>query len=192
MKSVGRPIIQKSFDFKKEKCLFLIRLLIQWINLRLLSDWTFIVFLIVKFEWIWPLKFLRNIVYPIFGVLECCKIGSSIELYWRNYHFEMFLDLIIIIIRVLRNLVSFKESEAGHHWRFIAVVNFINILRAPFLPIFWCQKLQSWNVTRESFTKHFRTKIESAKCWWNWLQGSEHSVRVKLDFAHFRVVYHKI
>ncbi len=28
-------------------------------------------------------------------------------------------------------------------------VNFINILRAHFVPIFWCQKLQSWNVSIE-------------------------------------------
>jgi len=37
-------------------------------------------------------------------------------------------------------------------------VNFINILLGQFAPIFWRQKLQSWNITRESCAKHFSTK----------------------------------
>ncbi len=36
-------------------------------------------------------------------------------------------------------------------------VNFINILRLHFAPIFWRQKLQSLNATRESFKKNFCT-----------------------------------
>jgi len=51
-------------------------------------------------------------------------------------------------------------------------VNFINILHRNFALIFWWQKLQSWNVTRESSAKHFRTKNACVKCLWNWLQVS--------------------
>jgi hypothetical protein len=47
-------------------------------------------------------------------------------------------------------------------------VNVINILLAHFAPIFWCQKLQSWNIIRENCAKHFRTKNAQIKCWWNW------------------------
>jgi len=36
---------------------------------------------------------------------------------------------------------------------------------------FWCQKLQSWNVTRESCAICFCTKKARVKCWWNWLLG---------------------
>jgi len=46
--------------------------------------------------------------------------------------------------------------------------NFINILSTYYLPIIWHQKLQSWNVTRESCAKHFCTKNVCIKCWWNW------------------------
>ncbi len=51
--------------------------------------------------------------------------------------------------------------------KLMAVVNFINILCLHFLPIFWRQKLQSWNVTRESLKKHFHTKNAHIQCWWN-------------------------
>jgi len=33
---------------------------------------------------------------------------------------------------------------------------------------FWCQKLQSWNVTRKSCAILFRTKKPCVKCWSNW------------------------
>ncbi len=39
-------------------------------------------------------------------------------------------------------------------------VNFIIILLKNFAPIFWHQKLQSWNVTRESCAKHFVLKMQ--------------------------------
>ncbi len=48
--------------------------------------------------------------------------------------------------------------------RSYTVVNFINILLSNFAPIFWCQKLQSWKVTIESFAKHFCTKNVCIKC----------------------------
>jgi len=41
-------------------------------------------------------------------------------------------------------------------------VNFINILRAHFSPIFWCQELQSWNVRLWDFlAKGYRQKIHA-------------------------------
>jgi len=49
-------------------------------------------------------------------------------------------------------------------------VFFINILHTTFSPIFWRQKLQSWNITIESCTKHFGTKILHLKWCWNWLK----------------------
>jgi len=49
--------------------------------------------------------------------------------------------------------------------------NFIDILRARFPPISFCKKkkkkLRSQNVTEKSFSKHFCTKSEHVKCWWN-------------------------
>ncbi len=43
-----------------------------------------------------------------------------------------------------------------------------------FVPIFctkfWHQKLQSWNVTRESCAICFHTKKVQVKCWWSWHQ----------------------
>ncbi len=55
-------------------------------------------------------------------------------------------------------------------WIFSLNVNFINILLSHIAPIFWRQKLQSWNVTKESWAKHFCTKNAWVKCWWDWLQ----------------------
>jgi len=51
-------------------------------------------------------------------------------------------------------------------------VHFINILRKHLVPIFWHQKLQKWNITREPLAKHFCMKNAPIKCWWNWLHGS--------------------
>jgi len=67
-------------------------------------------------------------------------------------------------------------------WKWLAYENWLNYLnnlqesissscfRAHFAPIFLRQKLQSWNVTRESCAKHFCIKNTPVKCWWNWLQ----------------------
>jgi len=44
----------------------------------------------------------------------------------------------------------------------------VSISCAHFVPIFWRQKLQSWNITRESCANHFCMKNTSIKCWWNW------------------------
>jgi len=33
---------------------------------------------------------------------------------------------------------------------------------------FWRQKLQSWDITRESWVIHFCMKMAHIKCWWNW------------------------
>jgi len=49
-------------------------------------------------------------------------------------------------------------------------INFINILFEYYLPIIWRQKLQSWNVARESCAKHFPTKNRLVKCRWSWYQ----------------------
>jgi hypothetical protein len=59
-------------------------------------------------------------------------------------------------------------------------VNFINILRVHFSPIFWPKKLQSWNVTRESSAKHFCTKNALVKCWWYWPQNFSKYVQTAL------------
>jgi len=37
---------------------------------------------------------------------------------------------------------------------------------------FWPKKLQSWNVTRESWAIHFCTKKSRIRCWCNWHLGS--------------------
>jgi len=47
-------------------------------------------------------------------------------------------------------------------------VNFINVLCKYFCTKFWSQKLQSWNVTRESCVVCFCTEKACVKCWWNW------------------------
>jgi len=52
-------------------------------------------------------------------------------------------------------------------------VNFISILGVNFGAIFWRQELQSWNVTRESCSKHFCLKNLRTKCWWNWPQNCQ-------------------
>jgi len=45
-------------------------------------------------------------------------------------------------------------ASLDHHRMLLQGVNFINILFAPFLPIFFCQKkLKSQNVTREKLSK---------------------------------------
>ncbi len=69
-------------------------------------------------------------------------------------------------------------------------VNFINILRTFFLPIFWRQKLQSWNVSRESCAKSFHTKNVRVKCWWNWLKLSRPFFHVSLKnlFSFSRLI----
>jgi len=43
-------------------------------------------------------------------------------------------------------------------------VNFIKILSATFLPIFWCQKIAKPNVIREKLLNFLLYE----KCWWNW------------------------
>jgi len=48
-------------------------------------------------------------------------------------------------------------------------VNFINILCATFLSIFWCQKISKPNVIREKLLNLLLYKNARVKCWWNWL-----------------------
>jgi len=63
--------------------------------------------------------------------------------------------------------VCFTNIRAKRKKTKIPGVNFINVLRTNFVTIFWRQKLQRWNVTRESFANHFCTKNRRIKCWWN-------------------------
>jgi len=47
------------------------------------------------------------------------------------------------------------------------LVNFTNILRAAFAPIFFCQKLQRQTVIRKKRCKTLLYKKARVKCWWN-------------------------
>jgi hypothetical protein len=72
-----------------------------------------------------------------------------------------------------------------------AAVNFINILRAHFLYKFWCQKLRSWNVTKESCVIQFCMKKARIKYRWNWhLQMSLDRVRncSRMEDSYFKKV----
>jgi len=46
---------------------------------------------------------------------------------------------------------------------------------------FWCQKLQSWNIPKESWSICFCTKKVRIKCWWNWHLVSSVKKRVFLN-----------
>jgi len=63
-------------------------------------------------------------------------------------------------------------------------INFINILCAHFVLIFWRQKLQSWKVTRESYAKHFCTKNAHFKCWWYWPQAGLFSLKLFISIIN--------
>ncbi len=47
-------------------------------------------------------------------------------------------------------------------------INLINFFCPLFVYKILLQKLQSWNVTRESCVIRFHTKKAHVKCWWNW------------------------
>ncbi len=79
------------------------------------------------------------------------------------FTFEFCRRLLLLLLLLERERISTPS------------VNFINILRKHFARIFWCQKIQSWNVIREICAKHFHTKNACVKCWWKrpqvrWMQ----------------------
>ncbi len=82
--------------------------------------------------------------------------------------------------------VKLKRKKKHKPYLRLPGVNFINILHLNFGPILWHQKLQSWNVTRESWAKHFHMKNALVKCWWNWHQNdSEKSCNFSHSYYQF-------
>jgi hypothetical protein len=72
-------------------------------------------------------------------------------------------------------------------------VNFINILRTYFAPIFWPQKYKSWNVTIESCSICFCTKNAHVKCWWNQLLfATRHLWLMKVKCSHGVLHYERL
>jgi len=106
----------------------------------------------LSFQWKWECAAEFQTTFLCFVFFKFLK---------KNVFLYLFSDIWTILWRVpekiKRTNLLFKRIPSLE----IPGVNFINILGANFAPIFWCQKLQSWNVSRESCAKPFCTKKRS-------------------------------
>ncbi len=66
----------------------------------------------------------------------------------RRHHLQL-LNAIIVLYFLTDLGFQIFEGYTCRHIRYRQEVNFINILRTTFFPIFWCQKITKLNVTRE-------------------------------------------
>jgi len=68
-----------------------------------------------------------------------------------------------------KNIGEEKQGQVKWWWNWHLPSISSTFYERIFCTTFWGQKFQSWNITRESCSKHFRTKKAGVKCWWNWL-----------------------
>jgi len=131
-------------------------------------------------NWIWTrdsptLRLLSNRLQVVLSwtFSLCFRFSVYNDRYSRCQFYQRFAHAFLI-----RNFYA-KNYKALFWLDEIAVVNFINHLRASFSYKIWAPKIQSQKVSRKKLLKDFRTKKAHIKRWWNWLQDSETILRTR-------------
>jgi len=103
-------------------------------------------------------------------------MARASPLLWKIFHSTNHLELSNISREKMLTLISFIYKVS------ISSTFYATILHVHFAPIFWCQNLQSWNITRESWPKHFCMENVLVKCRWNWLKGRKRVFGAKISY----------